>query len=49
MQYRDQMYDLPEDREIGYEYQYQNRDLLNKQLLKAGVRLAGVLNKIYGE
>ncbi|MDZ7680782.1 MAG: S1/P1 nuclease [Fodinibius sp.] len=47
-QLREQVYDLPEDRQIGYEYQYQNRDLLNRQLLKAGVRLAGVLNEIYG-
>lgn len=47
-QLRDQVYDLPEDRQIGYEYQYQNRDLLDRQLLKAGVRLAGVLNDIYG-
>ena len=45
---RDQVYDLPEDREIGYKYQYENRDLLDHQLLKGGVRLAGVLNEIYG-
>lgn len=47
MELRDQVYDLPEDREIGYEYQYENRDLLDRQLLKGGVRLAGVLNEIY--
>lgn len=46
---RDQVYDLPDSHEIGYEYQYKNRDLLNQQLLKAGVRLAGVLNEIYGK
>lgn len=45
---RDQVYDLPGDDQIGYEYQYKNRDLLDRQLLKAGVRLAGVLNEIYG-
>lgn len=48
MEYRDQVYDLPSDHQLGYEYQYKNHDLLNKQLLKAGVRLAGVLNEIYG-
>lgn len=47
MDLRDQVYDLPEDREIGYKYQYKNRNLLDRQLLKAGVRLAGVLNEIY--
>jgi hypothetical protein len=46
---REQVYDLPEDHEIGYKYQYENRDLLDRQLLKGGVRLAGILNDIYGE
>jgi len=46
---REQVYDLPEDHEIGYKYQYKNRDLLDRQLLKGGVRLAGILNDIYGE
>ena len=45
---REQVYNLPEDREIGYKYQYENRDLLDRQLLKGGVRLAGLLNEIYG-
>ena len=45
---RDEVYDLPDNRQIGYKYQYQNRDLLDQRLLKAGVRLAGVLNEIYG-
>ncbi|NGP87638.1 S1/P1 nuclease [Fodinibius halophilus] len=49
MALREQVYDLPEDHQIGYEYQYENYDLLNRQLLKAGVRLAGVLNEIYGD
>ncbi len=44
---RNEVYDLPDDMQLGYEYQYKNRDLLDRQLLKAGVRLAGVLNKIY--
>ncbi|HEX6983365.1 MAG TPA: S1/P1 nuclease [Balneolaceae bacterium] len=47
MKLRDEVYDLP-DRRLGYEYQYKHHDLLNRQLLKGGVRLAGVLNEIYG-
>jgi len=45
---RAQVYDLPENKEINYKYVYDNLDLVNKRLLQAGVRLAGVLNKIYG-
>lgn len=47
-QLRDEAYNLPEDRELGYRYMYVHRDELNRQLLKGGVRLAGVLNEIYG-
>lgn len=49
MELRDQVYDLPDNRQLSYEYQYKNKDLLDRQLLKGGVRLAGVLNEIYGE
>lgn len=48
MQMRDQVYSLPQNHKIGYQYQYKNRDLLDRQLLKGGIRLAGVLNEIYG-
>ncbi len=47
MELRDQVYDLPSDHQLSYEYQYKNKDLLDRQLLKGGVRLAGVLNEIY--
>jgi hypothetical protein len=47
MELRDQVYDLPDDHQIGYQYQYKNRELLDRQLLKGGIRLAGVLNEIY--
>lgn len=47
-QLRDEVYDIPKDHELGYKYQYQHRDLLDRRLLIAGVRLAGVLNEIYG-
>lgn len=49
MELRDQVYDLPADHQLSYEYQYENRDLLDRQLLKGGIRLAGILNEIYGE
>lgn len=45
---RSQVYDLPEDKELSYEYAYKNWDTVQIQLLKAGIRLAGVLNDIYG-
>lgn len=48
MELRKQVYNLPDDHQLSYRYQYENRDLLDRQLLKGGVRLAGVLNKIYG-
>jgi hypothetical protein len=48
MDCREQVYDLPENKKINYRYVYDNQELLNRRLLQAGVRLAGVLNKIYG-
>lgn len=48
MELRDEVYDLPADSSLGYRYDYENWDLVQRQLLKAGVRLAGVLNDIYG-
>ncbi|MBK6265808.1 S1/P1 nuclease [Marivirga sp. S37H4] len=45
---RPQIYDFNEDNNLRYEYAYKNWDTLQQQLLKAGVRLAGVLNDIYG-
>lgn len=47
--YRDQCYDtLPESMKLTYRYNFDNIDLVNQRLLQAGLRLAGVLNKIYG-
>ena len=48
MSYRDMVYDLPENKKINYLYVYKNIETLNLRLLQAGIRLAGVLNKIYG-
>lgn len=48
MSYRDQIYDLPEDMKISYNYDFKNLSLVNRRLLQAGIRLAGILNEIYG-
>ena len=34
---------------LSYRYDYDHIDLLNQQLLKGGVRLAGLLNEIFGK
>ena len=44
---RGNVYNLPEDMEMGYQYAYKNTPLLNQQLSKAGVCLAGKLNEIF--
>lgn len=46
--FRPAIYDLEPGAEIGYEYQYKNWPVVQEQLLKAGIRLAGVLNAIFG-
>ncbi|MDZ7689820.1 MAG: S1/P1 nuclease [Balneolaceae bacterium] len=48
MQLRDQVYDLPEDRQLAYEYKYKYFHIVEKRILQAGVRLADLLNEIYG-
>lgn len=48
MTYRSRVYDIDEDKELSYEYVYHNWDLVEQQLLKGGIRLAGVLNAIFG-
>ena len=46
---REQCYTtLPDNKELSYRYNFENIDLLNQRLLQAGIRLANVLNKIYG-
>ena len=46
--HREQVYDLPDDHKLSYEYNYRNIDLVNLRLLQAGIRLAKILNDIYG-
>lgn len=45
---RDRVYNLPDDHFISYEYMFHNFDTIERRLLQAGIRLAGVLNSIYG-
>ncbi len=44
---RPQIYNLPENKKIGYRYNYDNISNVNQRLLQAGLRLAAVLEDIY--
>ena len=48
MALRNRVYDLPEDNKLSYRYVFDNWAIVENQLLKAGIRLAGILNDIYG-
>jgi hypothetical protein len=48
MTYRTQVYNV-EKGNLGYEYGYKNMPAVKERLLQAGVRLAGLLNEIYGK
>lgn len=45
--YRAQVYAVQKGDDIGYKYQYANWPLVQQQLSKAGIRLAGLLNDIF--
>jgi hypothetical protein len=45
--FRPQIYPPEAGAELGYEYQYENWPIVEHQLLKAGIRLSGLLNSIY--
>jgi hypothetical protein len=48
-EYRNQCYEtMPENKKLNYRYNFDNIDLVNQRLLQAGIRLANVLNEIYG-
>lgn len=49
MEYRDEVYDLPDNMRLSYEYRYYKKGIIYKRLLQSGIRMAGVLNEIYGE
>lgn len=40
--------DIKPDDKLSYRYNYKYIDILNQQLLKGGIRLAGLLNEIFG-
>ncbi|AHM59040.1 s1/p1 nuclease [Flammeovirgaceae bacterium 311] len=48
MALRSQVYDLPENMKLGYEYMYKNYNTVELRMQQAGVRLAKLLNEIYG-
>jgi hypothetical protein len=48
MSFRKQVYQYGNGK-LGYEYAYRNMPLVRDQLLKAGIRIAAVLNEIYGK
>ena len=39
--------DTPEDSELSYQYMFDNYPVVEQQLLRAGLRLADILNSIY--
>lgn len=43
----ERVYDLPDNKRLGYEYTYKNWSTVETQLAKAGIRLAGLLNQIF--
>ena len=45
--YRAQVYAVQKGDDLGYKYQYANWPLVQQQLTKAGIRLAGLLNDIF--
>lgn len=47
MTFRKQMYNIGNGK-LGYSYSYMNFQIVRDRLLQAGIRLAGVLNTIYG-
>ncbi len=48
MAYRSQIYDTGDTERMGYQYMYKNWELMQEQLEKGGIRLAGMLNDIFG-
>jgi hypothetical protein len=47
MTYRDEVYDLPENGRLGYQYSFNYFDIVELRVAQAGVRLAGLVNEIY--
>jgi len=45
---RDACYEMDDKKSVNYKYNYKHWPTVQRRLLEAGVRLAGVLNEIYG-
>ncbi len=45
--YRPMVYNLPENKRIGYPYMYENYKIAEERLIAASVRLAQILEEIY--
>ncbi|MEO1021055.1 MAG: S1/P1 nuclease [Bacteroidota bacterium] len=43
----DKVYELPDNKRLGYRYSYTHFDTVRLRLLQSGVRLAGLINEIY--
>ena len=43
------IYPPAEATSLGYSYNYDHIETLNKRLLQGGVRLAGILNELYAK
>jgi hypothetical protein len=48
MSFRKQVYDIG-DGNLGYKYSYKYFSIAKQRMMQAGIRLAGVLNQIYGK
>jgi hypothetical protein len=48
MSFRPMVYDIPENKRLSYQYNYKYYNLVEERLLAGGLRLAGLLNEIYG-
>jgi len=48
MSFRKQVYDIG-DGSIGYKYSYNYFSIAKQRMMQAGIRLAGILNQIYGK
>ncbi|MBP9159316.1 MAG: S1/P1 nuclease [Flavobacteriales bacterium] len=46
--FRQQIYPPEQGADLGYDYKYENWPLVEQQMLKGGIRLAGLLNAIFG-
>ena len=46
--YRERCYDF-KDNNLGYNYIFKHKALLEKRLLQGGLRLAGALNRIFNQ